>query len=111
MYANPKILNTPTTQAAEEEEEEEVRPASPKYDERSFFYTTPRLNPARSAALSPQQLQQQPHRPPATPWATPRLPVPPPLHPAAAGGFFLNSSEGASVASGTSPGSHARCAH
>ncbi len=41
-------------------QEEEIRPASPKYDERSFFYTTPKLNPARPA------LQR-----PVTPWATP----------------------------------------
>ena len=42
------------------QEEEEIRPASPKYDERSFFYTTPKLNPARPA------LQR-----PVTSWATP----------------------------------------
>ena len=41
------------------QEEEEIRPASPKYDERSFFYTTPKLNPARPALQRHQ----------GTPWA------------------------------------------
>lgn len=42
--------------------QEEIRPASPKYDERSFFYTTPKLNSARPT------FQQA-----TTPWATPLL--------------------------------------
>ncbi len=41
------------------QEEEEVRPASPKYDERSFFYTTP-------AAFKPAALSGRPQ----TQWAT-----------------------------------------
>ncbi|KAK9800905.1 hypothetical protein WJX73_009136 [Symbiochloris irregularis] len=35
-------------------QEEEVRPASPKYDERSFFYTTPSLHPESPAGKRPQ---------------------------------------------------------
>ena len=42
-----------------QEEEDEVRPASPKYDERSFFYTTP-------AAFKPAALSGHPQ----TQWAT-----------------------------------------
>ena len=39
------------------QEEEEIRPASPKYDERSFFYTTPKLNPARPLLQRPLATQ------------------------------------------------------
>ena len=42
------------------QEEEEIRPASPKYDERSFFYTTPKLNPARPALQRPLGTQGTP---------------------------------------------------
>ena len=42
------------------QEEEEIRPASPKYDERSFFYTTPKLNPARPALQRPLAAQGTP---------------------------------------------------
>ena len=55
-----------------QEEEEEVRPASPKYDERSFFYTTP-------AAFKPAALSGRPQ----TQWATEGSflgPAPPPVH-------------------------------
>ena len=45
--------------SAQGEEEEEVRPASPKYDERSFFYTTP-------AAFKPAALSGRPQ----TQWTT-----------------------------------------
>ncbi|BDA47990.1 probable DNA polymerase zeta catalytic subunit [Coccomyxa sp. Obi] len=64
----PSRLRIATQQSADgapaDADEEEIRPASPKYDERSFFYTTPKLNPARPAF----QRQQ-----PTTPWATPTL--------------------------------------
>ena len=51
------------------QEEEEVRPASPKYDERSFFYTTP-------AAFKPAALSGRPQ----TQWATEGTFLGPALH-------------------------------
>jgi hypothetical protein len=51
------------------QQEEEVRPASPKYDERSFFYTTP-------AAFKPAALSGRPQ----TQWATEGTFLGPALH-------------------------------
>jgi hypothetical protein len=76
-----------------------MRPASPKYDERSFFYTTPRLNPARSSLASPLP-QPQPHAPQPSPWATPNLAPALQLHRAAPSAALT---PGTASTSGASP--------
>lgn len=66
-------------------QEEEIRPASPKYDERSFFYTTPRLNPARPSLQRPVASWMPPNVAPSAEVTevvpctlkTPAAPVPP----------------------------------
>ncbi|DBA81937.1 hypothetical protein WJX77_000726 [Trebouxia sp. C0004] len=65
----PRRLATAPYHQKEQEEEEEVRPASPKYDERSFFYTTP-------AAFKPAALSGRPQ----TQWATEGTFLGPALH-------------------------------
>ncbi|KAK9829480.1 hypothetical protein WJX72_006119 [[Myrmecia] bisecta] len=54
--SQPEVQQTPAQQ-----EEEEVRPASPKYDERNFFYTTPRTRTpvVSTAALAAVASSQQ----------------------------------------------------
>lgn len=59
LASEGKSLQTACTLQEEQEEEEEFIPASPKYDERSFFYTTP-------AAFRPAALAGKPQ----TQWAT-----------------------------------------
>ncbi len=77
-------LSVPTTRFPVQEEEE-VRPASPKYDERSFFYTTP-------AAFKPAALSGRPQ----TQWATEGTFIGPALH-AAHQSNPTSSSQGAEL--------------